>query len=451
MSNGLIRRVEPGSIAEDGGIQPGDCLLEINGTKIKDVFDYRFLMADDFVLLTLLDRNGEEYEVEIEKDTYEDIGIEFENPLMDNDRSCANKCIFCFVDQMPCGMRESLYFKDDDTRLSFLTGNYVTLTNTSVKELKRIVAYRMSPINISVHTTDPKLRVKMLGNKTAGNIMDKIRILADGDIKINTQVVLCPGINDGQYLEKTINDLLVYHESIDSLSIVPVGLSKHRDGLFPLRLFTPEESLDIIRYIQQKQVEIYHKIGRYFVYAADEFYVKAKLPLPNYDKYDGFPQLENGVGMATLLKQEINEYIESDIFTEKIKEKSRKPFSINLTIATGQAAYDIISTMVNIVSTAVHDIAGKACRQFNVNVVAIENDFFGNTVTVSGLITGGDLIKQLGGRELGTKILITRNMLRDGENVFLDDVTTDDVIKCLRTELIAVGDSGSDFVDAIID
>lgn len=451
MSNGLIRRVEPGSIAEDGGIQPGDCLLEINGTKIKDVFDYRFLMADDFVLLTLLDANGEKYEVEIEKDTYEDLGIEFENPLMDNDRSCANKCIFCFVDQMPCGMRESLYFKDDDTRLSFLTGNYVTLTNTSVKELKRIVAYRMSPINISVHTTDPKLRVKMLGNKTAGNIMDKIKILADGDIKINTQVVLCPGINDGQYLEKTINDLLVYHESIDSLSIVPVGLSKHRDGLFPLRLFTPEESLDIIRYIQQKQIEIYHKIGRYFVYAADEFYVKAKLPLPNYDKYDGFPQLENGVGMATLLKQEINEYIESDIFTEKIKEKSRKPFSINLTIATGQAAYDIISTMVNIVSAAVHDIAGKACRQFNVNVVAIENDFFGNTVTVSGLITGGDLIKQLGGRELGTKILITRNMLRDGENVFLDDITTDDVIKCLRTELIAVGDSGSDFVDAIID
>lgn len=451
MSNGLIRRVEPGSIAEDGGIQPGDCLLEINGTKIKDVFDYRFLMADDFVLLTLLDRNGEKYEVEIEKDTYEDIGIEFENPLMDNDRSCANKCIFCFVDQMPCGMRKSLYFKDDDTRLSFLTGNYVTLTNTSVKELKRIVAYRMSPINISVHTTDPKLRVKMLGNKTAGNIMDKIRILADGDIKINTQVVLCPGINDGQYLEKTINDLLVYHESIDSLSIVPVGLSKYRDGLFPLRLFTPEESLDIIRYIQQKQIEIYHKIGRYFVYAADEFYVKAKLPLPNYDKYDGFPQLENGVGMATLLKQEINEYIESDIFTEKIKEKSRKPFSINLTIATGQAAYDIINTMVNIVSTAVHDIAGKACRQFNVNVIAIENDFFGKTVTVSGLITGGDLIKQLGGRELGTKILITRNMLRDGENVFLDDVTTDDVIKRLRTDLIAVGDSGSDFVDAIID
>lgn len=450
MSNGLIRRVEPGSIAEEGGIQPGDCLLSVNGTKLKDIFDYRFLMADDFVLLRLRDSSGDEYELEIEKDTYEDIGIEFVNPLMDSDRSCANKCIFCFVDQMPEGMRDTLYFKDDDTRLSFLTGNYVTLTNTSIKELNRIVAYRMSPINISVHTTDPELRKMMLGNKTAGNIMEKIKILADGDIKINAQVVLCPGINDGKYLEKTIDDLLVYHNAVESLSIVPVGISKHREGLYPLRLFTPQEAFEIIRFIQNKQIDIYHKIGRYFVYAADEFYVKAKLPIPNYDRYDSFPQLENGVGMAALLKQEVNEYIESEEFIQHIKSKGKKPFSLKMTIATGRAAYDIISGVVNIVKSAVEEKAGKLLKDFDVNVVAIENNFFGNTVTVSGLITGGDLIEQLQGRNLGTKLLFTHNMLRDGEDVFLDDVTTTQVSQSLGVDVVAVGDTGAEFVESII-
>ena len=450
MSNGLIRRVEPGSIAEEGGIQPGDCLLSVNGTKVKDIFDYRFLMADDFVLLRLRDSSGEEYELEIEKDTYEDIGIEFDNPLMDSDRSCANKCIFCFVDQMPEGMRDTLYFKDDDTRLSFLTGNYVTLTNTSIKELNRIVAYRMSPINISVHTTDPKLREMMLGNSTAGNIMEKIKVLADGDIKINAQVVLCPGINDGKYLEKTIDDLLVYHNAVESLSIVPVGISKYREGLHPLRLFTPAESLDIIRFIQNKQIDIFHKIGRYFVYAADEFYVKAKLPVPNYDKYDSFPQLENGVGMAALLKQEIIEFTESEEFDKLLKSKGTKPFSLQMTIATGCAAYDIISRMVNIVRSAVEDKAGRLLKNFNVNVVAIENNFFGNTVTVSGLVTGGDLIEQLKGRNLGTKLLFTHNMLRDGENVFLADVTTEEVSRALGVDVFAVGDTGTEFVESII-
>ena len=450
MSNGLIRRVEPGSIAEEGGIQPGDCLLSVNGTKLKDIFDYRFLMADDFVLLRLRDSSGDEYELEIEKDTYEDIGIEFVNPLMDSDRSCANKCIFCFVDQMPEGMRDTLYFKDDDTRLSFLTGNYVTLTNTSIKELNRIVAYRMSPINISVHTTDPELRKMMLGNKTAGNIMEKIKILADGDIKINAQVVLCPGINDGKYLEKTIDDLLVYHNAVESLSIVPVGISKHREGLYPLRLFTPQEAFEIIRFIQNKQIDIYHKIGRYFVYAADEFYIKAKLPIPNYDRYDSFPQLENGVGMAALLKQEVNEYIESEEFIQHIKSKGKKPFSLKMTIATGRAAYDIISGVVNIVKSAVEEKAGKLLKDFDVNVVAIENNFFGNTVTVSGLITGGDLIEQLQGRNLGTKLLFTHNMLRDGEDVFLDDVTTTQVSQSLGVDVVAVGDTGAEFVESII-
>lgn len=450
MSNGLIRRVEPGSIAEEGGIQPGDCLLSVNGTKLKDIFDYRFLMADDFVLLGLRDSSGDEYELEIEKDTYEDIGIEFVNPLMDSDRSCANKCIFCFVDQMPEGMRDTLYFKDDDTRLSFLTGNYVTLTNTSIKELNRIVAYRMSPINISVHTTDPELRKMMLGNKTAGNIMEKIKILADGDIKINAQVVLCPGINDGKYLEKTIDDLLAYHNAVESLSIVPVGISKHREGLYPLRLFTPQEAFEIIRFIQNKQIDIYHKIGRYFVYAADEFYVKAKLPIPNYDRYDSFPQLENGVGMAALLKQEVNEYIESEEFIQHIKSKGKKPFSLKMTIATGRAAYDIISGVVNIVKSAVEEKAGKLLKDFDVNVVAIENNFFGNTVTVSGLITGGDLIEQLQGRNLGTKLLFTHNMLRDGEDVFLDDVTTTQVSQSLGVDVVAVGDTGAEFVESII-
>lgn len=308
----------------------------------------------------------------------------------------------------------------------------------------------MSPINISVHTTDPELRKMMLGNKTAGNIMEKIKVLADGDIKINAQVVLCPGINDGEYLEKTIDDLFEYHNAVESLSIVPVGISKYRDGLYPLRLFTPDEALDIIRFIQKKQIDIYHKIGRYFVYAADEFYVKAKLPVPNYEKYDTFPQLENGVGMAALLKQEVIEYTESDAFEQLIKAKGKKAFSIKMTIATGRAAHGIINGVVNIVKSAIEEKAGKLLKEFDVEVVAIENNFFGNTVTVSGLVTGGDLIEQLKGRSLGSRLLFTHNMLRDGENVFLDNVTTEDVSNALNVEAVAVGDTGAEFVEAIL-
>ncbi len=447
-SNRVVRCVEAGSAAEEGGVSPGDRLIAVNGHRIKDVFDYRFYCADESIELHMADSDGEEYIVDIEKDVYEDLGIEFENPLLDCDRSCANKCIFCFIDQMPPGMRDTLYFKDDDIRLSFLTGNYVTLTNVTEQELHRIVKYRMSPINVSVHTLNPELRCKMLNHKGAGTVYEKIKILTDGGINVNGQIVLCPGYNDGEELRSTLEGLLSLGGNLLSVSAVPVGLTKYRDGLAELRPFTTAECGEIIDIIEEFQQKALKERGTRFVFASDEIYIKAGRALPKEDCYDDFPQIENGVGMVSLLEYEVCEYLKSKQGIENTKKaiKAQKGAERKITIATGMCAGDYVKALADKVCKEVSPLGAD----IKVETVKIINNFFGENVTVSGLITGGDLISQLKGKELGSELLITKNMLRHGEAVFLDNITVAEVSEALGVNVRAVEDSGSDFVTAIV-
>ncbi len=440
MKKGLISYVEPGSAAYEGGILPGDCLLKVNGHTIKDIFDYRFYTAEENVSLKLMDPDGEEYIVDIEKDPEEDPGLVFAEPLIDKDRGCNNNCVFCFIDQMPKGMRDTLYFKDDDTRLSFLTGNYVTLTNVSLSELNRLVKYRLSPINVSVHTTNPELRCSMLRHKGAGNIMDKLDVLRKGCITVNAQIVLCPGYNDGAELERTIADLLTMSDCVASVSVVPVGLTKFRDGLEALRLPTKEEAAEVIECIGRYQEIALKKTGTRFVYPADEFYIYAGMPIPDNDFYDGYPQLENGVGMLRLLDFQVCEYIQKN--RKKLHKKLGDGFSRVVDVATGVAAYDFIGNLCRYVE---NEFPG-----LKTNVHCIENDFFGHTITVSGLLTGVDLKQQLSGKITSGELLITENMLRSGEDVFLDDMHISDLEDLLGIRITAVPDSGEAFVKALL-
>ncbi len=440
MKKGLISYVEPGSAAYDGGILPGDRLLSVNGRKIKDIFDYRFYTSEENVSLELEDADGEEYIVDIEKDPDEDLGISFAEPLIDADRGCCNNCVFCFIDQMPPGMRETLYFKDDDTRLSFLTGNYVTLTNIGYAELDRLVKYRLSPINVSVHTTNPELRCRMLRHKGAGDILKKLDVLRKGCITVNAQIVLCPGINDGAELERTLDDLLSFSECVASVSVVPVGLTRYREGLPELRLPTREDALAVLDTVARFQQKALVKAGTRFVYAADEFYIYAGRELPEYEEYEEFPQLENGVGMLRLLDFQVCEYLRSD--GRRLRKKLGEGFKRDVDAATGVAAYDFIEKLCRYVE-----------REFpglNVRVHRIVNDFFGHSVTVSGLITGGDLVAQLEGKMLSRELLITENMLRSGETVFLDDVTMEQAAERLNIIITPVPDSGAAFVKALL-
>lgn len=436
-----ILKIEKGSAAEEGGIQPGDKLLKINGKKIKDVFDYRFYAAEEFVSLELESSDGELYTVDIEKEEYEDLGIEFENSIMDSDRSCANNCIFCFIDQMPPGMRDTLYFKDDDIRLSFLTGNYVTLTNTGYRELDRIVKYHLSPINVSVHVTDPERRCMMLNNKNAGDVLKKIKVLVDGGITVNAQIVLCPGINDGEYLKKTVEDLVELSYGIASVSVVPVGMTKYRAGLYDLRVFTPEECAEVVNYISSVQEKCREEIGTGFIYLADEFYVKSGMELPPCETYEDFPQIENGVGMASLLIDEVHAYVKKN--EKKLKSKVTEEIkNRKVIIATGVAAFGILTGLAEFVS-----------EKFGLNgvkVVKIINNFFGENVTVSGLITGGDLINQLSDYVTPDVVFITENMLRSGEKVFLDNITVCDAEEKLNTKVVPCSDSGAEFVNKLL-
>ena len=430
----IIKDVLPGSIAEELEISAGDKLLAINDQEIEDVFDYHFLANEEYLTVLIEKPDGEQWELEIEKEYEEDLGIEFEQGLMDEYRSCRNKCIFCFIDQMPKDMRETLYFKDDDSRLSFLQGNYVTLTNMSDHDIDRIVRYHLEPINVSFQTTNPELRCKMLHNRFAGEALKKVDRLYEGGITMNGQIVLCKGINDGEELERSIRDLMKYAPQLQSVSVVPVGLSKYRDGLYPLLPFTKEDAKEVLHIIHKWQKKAYEEFGIHFIHGGDEWYILAEEELPEEERYDGYLQLENGVGMLRLLMNEFEEGYERLNGDERDREVS---------IATGFLAYPYIQRMA--------DRIMEKYPKSKLHVYGIRNDFFGELITVSGLITGKDLMEQLEGRDLGDCLLLPCNMLRSGKNVFLDDVTVEEVEERLKTPVQIIDEPGSDLVKAVVE
>lgn len=434
----VVKQIEYGSIAQEMGIEPGDCLVAVNGQEIQDIFDYRYLVQDDYIEVLVRKADGEEWLLEIDKDYDDDLGIVFENGLMDEYRSCHNKCIFCFIDQMPKGMRETLYFKDDDSRLSFLQGNYVTLTNMSDEDVERVIRYRLSPINISFQTTNPQLRCKMLNNRFAGRALAQVQRLYDAGIRMNGQIVLCKGVNDGAELERSISDLTAYLPYLESVSVVPVGLSKFREGLYPLEPFDKEDARQVLGCIHKWQDKIYPEYGLHFVHASDEWYILAEEELPEAGRYDGYLQLENGVGMLRLLKEEFE-----DAMSQVVHEKEKYAgCGKKLSLATGMLAYPFISSM-----------AGRMMEQFpglDIRVYGIVNEFFGERITVSGLLTGQDIIGQLKGKELGSRLLLPHNVLRSGEDYFLDDVTVGEMEKALQVKVDIVKSSGHDFVYAVL-
>lgn len=428
----VIKRVLPGSIAEELELEPGDELLSVNGQQIEDVFDYHYLINDEYLEILIRKPDQEEWELEIEKDYEEDLGIEFDSSLMDEYRSCRNKCIFCFIDQMPKGMRDTLYFKDDDSRLSFLQGNYVTLTNMSDHDIDRIIRYHLSPINISFQTTNPELRCRMLNNRFAGDIFPKVQRLYDAGIEMNGQIVLCKGINDGEELERSIRDLSKYLPHLRSVSVVPVGLSRYRENLYPLEPFTKEDAQKVLDTVKKWQDQLYPQYGLHFIHCSDEWYILAQQPIPREEEYDGYLQLENGVGMIRLLENEVLE----DLSDRNPDDRKRR-----ISIATGKLAAPFIRENISHIQELYPGI--------EVNVYSIRNDFFGEMITVSGLVTGQDLKKQLAGRELGECLLIPCNMLRAGENVFLDDVTVEELEAELGVPVEVVDEDGASLVRAV--
>lgn len=429
-----IKKVLPNSIAEELGIQEGDILISVNGKEIEDVFDYRYLISDEIITLLIRNKDLEEWEYEIEKDINEDIGLVFENELMDCLKSCKNKCVFCFIDQLPPSMRKTVYFKDDDWRMSFLTGNYITLTNMKEKDFERLFYYHLSPINISVHATDPEVRKKMLTNRFAGDILDKIKRIVDAGIEINCQIVLCKGLNDGEILKKSLEDLENFFPRVKSISIVPVGISKFRHNLYPLEAFEKDDAKEVINMVHKLQDYYKEKYGSYILYCADEFYITAEEEIPSIHRYEDFPQIENGVGMLALMKEEFDEYFKQlpDIIPDKI----------NISIATGIAAYSFINGLVSRLMNKYSNLTVK--------IYPIKNDFFGDKITVSGLMTGQDLINQLKDKELGSRLLLPENAFRDNDTILLDDVYIEDLEKQFNIPIEIVGVSGKDFIKAIL-
>ncbi len=441
----IIKSVESGSIAEELDICPGDALCQINGEDIEDIFDYQFMVEDEYLEMLIRKPDGEEWLLEIDKDLDEDIGIEFENGLMDDYRHCSNKCIFCFIDQMPPGMRETLYFKDDDSRLSFLQGNYVTLTNMKERDINRIIKYHLSPINISFQTTNPELRCKMLNNRFAGDALKKVDTLYEAGITMNGQIVLCKGINDGKELIRSIEDLLKYAPVLESVSVVPVGLSKYRDGLYPLEPFEKDDAREVIDIIKKYQKIAMDKYDLHFIHASDEFYLLAGEELPDEDTYDGYLQLENGVGMLRLFINEFEEaYYELENMLNSSKQvmESANKTKKTISLATGKLAYPYIVMFTEKLKTLFPNI--ELCPY------EITNYFFGERITVAGLLTGQDIIEQLKGKNLGEKLVLPESILRSGEMVLLDDVTVAELETALQVKIDIVKSSGWDFVKVLV-
>ena len=432
-----IKQIEPGSIAEELELEPQDVVLAVNGQQIEDIFDYHYLTNEEYLTVLVRKANGEEWELEIEKEFEEDLGIVFENSLMDEYRSCSNKCIFCFIDQMPKGMRDTLYFKDDDSRLSFLQGNYVTLTNMSDHDIDRIIRYHLEPINISFHTMNPELRCRMLNNRFAGDIFRKVKRLAEAGIEMNGQIVLCKGVNDGEELEYSIKTMTEYLPYLRSVSVVPVGLTRFRDGLYPLESFNGEDAAGVIDSIERWQSILYEQYGTHFIHASDEWYILAGRDFPEKERYDGYLQLENGVGMMRLLFEEVEECLNS--LEDELEEEKRTVRNISL--ATGLLAAPYMEKLYQMIR--------RRYPFVKMSVYPIQNRFFGERITVSGLLTGQDLMEQLKQEILGSELLLPVSMLRSGEQVFLDDITVEELERSLQIKVRIVKSSGYDFVRAV--
>lgn len=428
-----VQSVQPGSPAARARILPGETLVSINGNPIVDVLDYRFYETDRSLDLVLQDSAGTVRSLHVHKREYEPLGLEFETYLMDKQRSCRNHCIFCFIDQLPPGMRETLYFKDDDSRLSFLFGNYITLTNLTQHEVERIIHMHISPINVSVHTTNPKLRAKMMGNRFAGQALDALYRFAQAGIKLNCQLVLCPGVNDGPELVRSLRDLLNLAPAVQSIALVPLGVTKYRQGLYPLSPYTVQQAKRVVETAEQFGEESLQKNGARICYAADEFYIKAGLPIPEAEFYGDFDQLENGVGLLANLRQEFRLALEDFSGTDAKR---------TVTLATGTAAQPYLRELL--------DELRIKCNNLVCNVIPILNEFFGDTITVAGLVTGGDLLRQLRGRPLGEELLLPSVMLRHEGDVFLDDVSLEELSSQLQVRVTAVPNDGYELLSAVI-
>ncbi len=429
-----IQKVIDGSVAKKHGACENDTLVSINGHEINDVLDYRFYLADSHIDLCIL-RGEEKLVYSIDKDVYDDIGLEFETPLMDKKHRCENKCIFCFIDQLPKGLRESLYFKDDDSRLSFLHGNYITLTNLGEKDIDRIIEMHISPVNVSVHTTNPELRCEMMHNKRAGETLSYLKKLSDNGIEICAQIVLCRDVNDGIELERSLNDLAKLIPSLISVAIVPSGLTAYREKLYPLKPFNKESSMNVIKMVERINNKYRKSFKRNLFFCSDEFYLMANKKLPKASYYEEYSQLENGVGMLRSFENEMELFL-------KTLSKDEKQVKRSISIATGESAYEFICNSVKRIQ--------RKCKNVRCDVYKIENDFFGHTITVAGLITGKDLINQLSDRKLGEELLISRTMLRNEGDLFLCNSSLEDVEKSLGVKVTPVMQDGASFVMAVL-
>ncbi|MDO4793062.1 MAG: DUF512 domain-containing protein [Filifactor alocis] len=430
----IIHSIEQGSIAEELGIEPGDILLSVNGEKIEDIIEYNYLTEDDYLEVEIQTRDGEIVVFEIEKDYDEVLGLEFSNPIIDSVKSCSNKCVFCFIDQLPPGMRETLYFKDDDSRLSFLQGNFITMTNMKDRDIDKMIRYRISPVNVSVHTTNPKLRVKMLKNRFAGDILNKMRRLHQAGITMNVQVVAVPEMNDKEELIRTVTDLEEFYPQVESIAVVPVGLTKFRKGLAKIRPFTKEEARETIALNRSLQEKYYRRWGTRFVFLSDEFYVMAGEELPKAEEYENFIQLENGVGLMRKFEGEVKALLSlGDL--PRVSPK-------NLHLATGTSAYEFMKDIARMV--------GEAIPQIKIEVHRIVNRYFGETITVSGLITATDLLEQLEGIDLEDGLLLPRVMMKADETVFLDDYSVEEFEEKLGYPVIVCEVTGESFLNGIL-